>query len=97
MTVDDREQHNELLANGTLCYGCGNLIESLVGEDKILKTPSGKAELCKKCNVEVNKTSPKRMDTGYEVDITPTGREIRVNFKSPLEEEFMPVEAGEER
>lgn len=49
MSQDDREQQNELLANGTLCYSCGNLVEALVGEDKILKTPSGKPTLCKEC------------------------------------------------
>lgn len=51
MLIDDREQQNELLANGTLCYSCGNLVEALVGEDKILKAPSGKATLCEECSI----------------------------------------------
>lgn len=49
MTRDDRDQQNTLLANGTLCYSCGNLIDNVIGEDKILKTPSGKPTLCKEC------------------------------------------------
>lgn len=54
ISQDDRNQEKELYENGTLCYKCGNLIETLVGEDRILKTPSNKKTLCKECEVNGN-------------------------------------------
>lgn len=50
--IDDLEQHNVLLANGTLCYSCGDLNESLIGDDRILKPAKGKPYLCGKCKGE---------------------------------------------
>lgn len=40
---------NELIENGTLCSKCGELNINLIGEDKILKTPSGRRYICGKC------------------------------------------------
>lgn len=53
MTTDQRNQYNELIENGTLCYSCGKMNENLVGEDKILNTAPGRLYICNKCKKEV--------------------------------------------
>lgn len=50
MTTDQRNQYNELVKNGTLCYSCGEMNETLVGKDKILNAAPGKVYICSKCN-----------------------------------------------
>lgn len=47
--TDDMNQENQLIENGTLCSNCGELNVNLIGEDKILKTPSGRKYICDKC------------------------------------------------
>lgn len=47
--TDDELQYQELINNGTLCPDCGCLNETLVGKDKILKTPKGKPVRCPSC------------------------------------------------
>ena len=47
--IDDMNLENELIENGTLCSKCGELNVNLIGEDKILKTPSGEIYICEKC------------------------------------------------
>ena len=47
--IDDMNLENELIENGTLCSKCGELNVNLIGEDKILKTPSGRKYICDKC------------------------------------------------
>ena len=49
LDIDDMNQENELIENGTLCSNCGELNVNLIGEDKILKTPSGRKYICDKC------------------------------------------------
>ena len=49
MSIDDKNQELELIENGTLCSKCGELNINLIGEDKILKTPSGERYICDKC------------------------------------------------
>lgn len=49
LEIDDMNQENELIENGTLCSKCGELNINLIGEDKILKTPSGRRYICGKC------------------------------------------------
>ncbi|MGL5190882.1 MAG: hypothetical protein ACRC7S_14670 [Cetobacterium sp.] len=49
---EDNEIISELLTNGTLCWKCGKLNESLIGEDRILKAPSGWIYTCEKCKGE---------------------------------------------
>lgn len=51
--LDDKIQENELYANGTLCYSCGELNENLIGDDKILKTAPGTLYICDKCEGEM--------------------------------------------
>lgn len=48
-SIDDKNQELELVENGTLCSKCGELNVNLIGEDKILKTPSGERYICDKC------------------------------------------------
>lgn len=49
MSIDDRNQYNELIENGTLCSKCGELNQNLIGKDLILNTPPGKPYICPKC------------------------------------------------
>ena len=49
LDIDDMNQENQLIENGTLCSNCGELNVNLIGEDKILKTPSGRKYICDKC------------------------------------------------
>ena len=49
LDIDDMNQENQLIENGTLCSNCGDLNVNLIGEDKILKTPSGRKYICDKC------------------------------------------------
>ena len=49
MSIDEKNQELELIENGTLCSKCGELNINLIGEDKILKTPSGERYICDKC------------------------------------------------
>lgn len=49
LDIDDMNQENQLIENGTLCSNCGELNVNLIGEDKILKTPSGREYICDKC------------------------------------------------
>lgn len=53
MSIDDRNQYNELIENGTLCSKCGELNQNLIGTDKILKTAPGTLYICSKCENEV--------------------------------------------
>lgn len=52
---DDELQYLELVENGTLCPDCGCLNETLVGKDKILKTPEGKTVKCISCENKYSK------------------------------------------
>lgn len=49
LDIDDMNEENQLIENGTLCSNCGELNVNLIGEDKILKTPSGRKYICDKC------------------------------------------------
>ena len=49
LDIDDMNQENQLIENVTLCSNCGELNVNLIGEDKILKTPSGRKYICHKC------------------------------------------------
>ena len=49
MGIDDKNQELELVENGTLCSKCGELNVNLIGEDNILKTPTGNKYICDKC------------------------------------------------
>lgn len=53
MPTDQRNQYDELVENGTLCYSCGEMNENLVGKDKILNTAPGELYMCLKCEKEV--------------------------------------------
>ena len=80
------EQERVLMAHGVLCYSCGNLVESLIGNDGILKTPAGHPTLCSKCEKAVEGESISGyMTTNYFNDIK--GMEEYFGFE-PVYQEY---------
>ncbi len=98
MNLDSYNQslENECYSNGTFCYSCGELDESLITDgSSFLKQPSGKPYLCDKCNeviLEDIRNTKKIADTEYEVLFNADD----ITFKSLLEQGFTFIDQQED-
>lgn len=96
--IDDTIQYTQLVENGTLCYKCGEMVESAVITDSNVLFPAGKPCLCNACKKNSVMTTNYDAELTTDKDITPVDENqssiMETNYDGDLNinKDFIPVE-----